>query len=183
MRRALILLLFLSFPALAQTAADPKRAELDGLIDQLRSAPSQQASAALEARIEKIWSLQGGAAAALLLNRSARNASNNANAEALDDISAALTLSPNYAEAYLRRAGLQASLGEFRAALSDIEEVLKREPRQYEAFKELSRIAEDRGDLNGALKAWEKALDIAPRTPYGAERLLELRQKVEDEGT
>jgi len=181
MLRALILLL-LSFPALAQTP-DPKRAELDGMLDKLRSAPSAQASAALEARIEKAWAMQGGPAAALLLDRAARNAEHNASADALEDIAAALTLSPGYAEAFLRRAAIQASLGEYRAALADLEEVLKREPRQFEAFKELSRIAEARGDLAGALRAWEKALDIAPRTPYGPERLDELRKKLEDEGT
>ncbi len=182
MRAILLIVLLLTAQAQAQTKPDPKRAEIDSMLDQLRSAPSAQASASLEAKLQQAWALQGGPAAALLLNRSARNANNNADAEALDDIDAALTLSPDYAEAFVRRATVRASNGEYRAALGDIEEALKREPRHIGAYKALSRIAEDHGDMQGALRAWERALEIAPRTPYGADRLLELRQKVEGEG-
>ncbi len=171
--------LLVALPAVAQT----RQAEVDAMLDQLRSAPSEQASAALESKIQQAWNAQAGPAAGLLLNRSQRNASNNADADALDDIDAALTLAPDYAEAFIRRARVRASLGEYRAAVGDIEEALKREKRNFSAWKTLSRIAEDHGDLDGALRAWERALEIAPRTPYGADRLIELRGKLESDGT
>lgn len=182
-RRALLTALLIAAPACAQSRPDAKRGELDALLDQLRSAPSTQNSALLEARIQQIWAQQGGPAAALLLNRSELNRQGHAEGDALDDIEAALTLAPDYAEAFLRRAQLRAETGDYAAALADLQEVLAREPRQFDAFKTLSRIAEDRGDLAGALRAWERALEIAPRTPYGAERLVELRAKAEGEGT
>jgi tetratricopeptide (TPR) repeat protein len=182
-RLFLLLVLLAAVPALAQTRPDPKRVEIDQMLDQLRTAPSEQASAALEARIEQAWAAQAGPAAALLLNRSQRNAQNNADSDALDDIDAALTLAPDYAEAFVRRARVRASVGEYRAAIADIEAALQREKRHFGAWKALSRIAEDHGDIDGALRAWERALEIAPRTPYGADRLLELRQKAEGEGT
>lgn len=179
--RFVLLFLLIASPGFAQTR-DPKRAELDAMLDQLRSAPSAQASAALEGKIEQAWGMQGGPAAALLLNRSARNVHNNAEADALEDVDAALTLSPDYAEAFVRRAEIQSVLGNYRAAVLDIEQALQREPRHFDAFKALSRIAEAHGDLEGALRAWQRALDIAPRTPYGADRLLELQKKIEGDG-
>lgn len=170
-------------PPAAPTRADPKQAETDAMLDALRKAPSEQASAMIEGKLRQAWVNAAGPAAAILIGRGVRNLNNNAEADALDDFEAALTLEPNFTEGFARRAAARVALGEYRAALVDIQEALKREPRHFGALKILSRLAEQRGDLEGALKAWEKVLEIAPRTSGAAERMLELRQKLEGEGT
>jgi tetratricopeptide (TPR) repeat protein len=192
MRHVLIVLCALTTAAAAQprppTTAppariDPKRAEMDAMLDALKKAPSEQASAVIEAKLRQAWVNAAGPAAAILIGRGVRNLANNAETDALDDFEAALTLEPDFTEGFARRASAHVALGEYRAALADIQETLKREPRHFGALKILSRLAEQRGDTEGALRAWEKVLEIAPRTAGAAERMIELRQKLEGEGT
>jgi tetratricopeptide (TPR) repeat protein len=185
MRKLLLLTMLAAFaapaaPGWAQTTprrADPK-AEMDNLLMALKAAPTEDAAAALEARIKQSWMQAGGPAAALLLNRGLRNLANNDEGDALDDFNAALVLEPEFTEAFHRRAAARAAIGDYRGALIDIQETLKREPRHFAAWQSLSRIAEARGDASGALAAWQKALEIDPRTPHGQDRLKELRKKV-----
>ncbi len=188
MRRLLLPLLLIAGPALAQSPdrpapapapakPDPKRAELDNLLNALKIAPSEAAAAAVEMRVREIWLRAGSPAAALLVARGSRNLANNAEEDALGDFDAALVLDPNYAEAYSRRAQARFAVGDYRGALIDIQETLKREPRHFAALQALSRIAEQRGDYAGALAAWQKVLDLDPKTPDGQERLKALQKK------
>ncbi|HEY0420646.1 MAG TPA: hypothetical protein VGC80_14100 [Acetobacteraceae bacterium] len=178
MRLLTIIFLLAAVPALAQPRPDARRAELDNLLSALKLAPSEDAAAALEARIRQAWAQAGGPAAGLLLARGMRNLQNNAENDALDDFDAALVLEPDFAEAYRRRAMARFSLGDLRGAVADIQETLKREPRHFAAWQDLSRFAEARDDPSGALAAWQKALEIDPRAPDGQERLKMLRKKV-----
>lgn len=161
----------------AAKPAEPKPTELNALLDALKAAPSEQAAGVLQARIARLWLEQGGPAAALLLNKGARNLQNNAADEALADFDAALALAPDLAEAYNRRAMAHFDLGNYPAALGDLQEALRRDPRHFNAFQTLSRIAEAREDWKGALAAWQKLLELNPKQPNGAERLEMLRKK------
>ncbi len=178
----LIAALLAPLPALAQaptppgtTRPDPRRAEIDKLLDALKAAPNEQTAAALEARVHEAWLRAGAPVAALLLGKGTRNMGNNADEDALEDFDAALVIDPDYAEAYNRRAMLRATLGDYRGALADIQEVLTREPRHFSALQTLSRIAENRGDIRGALLAQEKALELVPNLPGAQERVKSLR--------
>jgi tetratricopeptide (TPR) repeat protein len=164
-------------PPAATPPAEARPTELNALLDALKAAPSEPAAAVLQARISKLWLEQGGPAAALLLNRGARNLQNNAADEALADFDAALALAPDLAEAYNRRAMAHFELGNYPQALGDLQAALQRDPRHFSAFQTLSRIAEAREDWKGALAAWQKLLEFNPKQPDGAERLEMLRKK------
>lgn len=164
-----------------QQRPDPRRAEIDALLNALKLAPSEAAAAGLEAKIRDAWLKAGAPVAALLLGKGTRNLRNDADEEALEDFDAALVIDPDYMEAYNRRALARSALGDYRGALADIQEVLKREPRHFGALQGLSRIAEARGDSTGALQAWEKALELVPNSPGGQERLKVLRRKAQGE--
>lgn len=182
MRACLALLLALTItPAFAQPRPDPRRAELDTLLNALKKAPNEEAAAAMEGRVKQLWMESGSPAATLLMGRGLRDLANNAAADARDDFDAVLALEPELAEAYDRRAVARYLLGDYAGAMADIEATLRREPRNFAAFQGLSRIAEARGDLKGALIAWRRALELDPKTPGGDIRLRELVRKVEGE--
>jgi tetratricopeptide (TPR) repeat protein len=188
MRKLLLLAALLApLPALAQAPPlapsrpdarpDGKRGETDALLDALRKAETEEAAAGFEAKLRESWLRAGAPVAALLLGKGTRNLRNDADDEALDDFDAALTIDPDYMEAYNRRAVARSTLGDYRGALADISEVLRREPRHFGALQTLSRIAEARGDSVGALAAWEKVIELAPNLPGTRERLKVLRSK------
>jgi len=188
MRKLLLLAALLApIPAIAQSPGqaparpDAKRGETDALLDALKKADSEEAAAGFEAKLRESWLRAGAPVAALLLGKGTRNLRNDADDEALDDFDAALTIDPDYMEAYNRRAVARSTLGDYRGALADISEVLRREPRHFGALQTLSRIAEARGDTTGALAAWEKVVDLAPNLPGAKERLKTLRIKAQGE--
>ena len=139
MRRALLLALLATSPALAQKA--DRHAMIDQLLNDLQNAPNPQAAAMLEARIDQLWLQSGSAAATLLMTRGLRDLQSGAHDEAYDEFDSALALEPNFAEAWLQRGVARAAGGDTAGAIADIGEALSREPRQFSALKALSHIA------------------------------------------
>ena len=172
-RRAFLLLL-LAAPALAQS---PPKANLENLFTGLKSAPTEDAAAAIEAQIRTQWAEAATPAVRLLLSRGARELSENAPGDALDSFDAALDLSPDLLEGWRGRAAARRALGDYVGAIKDIGEVLRREPRNFAALQDLSRVAEARGDWKGAYAAWQKVLEISPKTPNGQDRLKDLQRR------
>ncbi len=162
---------------------DQKKAEIDGLLNSLKTATSDEAAAALEQRIKQKWIEAGSPAATLLMSRGLRNLQSQSGDEALDDFDAVLALEPQLQAAYTFRARAKYLVGDYAGAIQDTEAALQREPRNFVALQGLSHIAESRGDLKGALLAWQKVLEIDPRTPDADKRLRELSRKVNGETT
>jgi len=174
MRTALFALL-LAIPALAQTPA--QKAELDQLFELLKAAPSEEAAAPVEARIQRTLVNGASPAVMLLLQRGMRNMEAQAWREALADFDAALDLAPDYVEGWNRRASARFMMGDLEGAVRDIREVLRREPRHFGALVTLTAIAEERKDYKAAVQAYEAALAIYPKLQGGEERLRELHRK------
>jgi tetratricopeptide (TPR) repeat protein len=181
MRRILLTLLLLlgAQPVLAQNAGGPaaeKRAALDRMLGTLKSAPSEEVAGPLEQQIRQLWLNSGTPAVTLLMSRGLREMKADANQDAIEDFSAAITLDPNLAEAYHQRAVARYASGDTSGAIADIQATLQREPRSFAAFETLATIAEARKDWKGAYAAWQKVLEIDPKTPGGQERLKDLRR-------
>jgi tetratricopeptide (TPR) repeat protein len=184
MRCCLIVLLVISVPALAQERAEPSRkAMLDQMLSALRAVPSEEEAAALEQRIRQAWIESGSPAVTLLMTRGLREMMAGAAEEAESDFDAALTLDPNLAAGYDRRAMAKYQQGDVAGAIRDIEETLQHEPRDFSALQDLSRIAEARKDWAGAYAAWQKVMEIDPKTPGGEDRLNDLRRRALGEST
>ena len=174
-----LMLLLCALPAVAQNAAGPaaeKRAALDRLLGNLKSAPSEEIAGPLEQQIRQLWLNAGTPAVTLLMSRGLREMKADANQDAIDDFTAAITLDPNLAEAFHQRAIARFSAGDTPGAIADIEATLQREPRSFTALETLSAIAESRKDWKGAYEAWRKVLEIDPKAPGGQERLKDLRR-------
>jgi len=190
MRAAICLLAALAcaspLPAVAQPAPQTpaaRKAELDRLFAALAVAPDETAGAAVAMRIRQVWLQQASPAVTLLIRRGQRNLEVEAPADAVEDFDAALTLQPDFPDAWLMRAAALSAVGDMRGAAEDVRQVLVLEPRQFDALALLSRLQEQAGDLPGALRAWEAALKIHPKMADGEARLRSLRGKVEGQPT
>ena len=180
--RRLRLVLFavcLPLPALAAGGPAPadRQAAIDTLLDALKAAPSEQVAAPLEARFAQMMVMQGSPAVTLLLSRGVREIRAGTPQDALDDLDAAITLQPDFAEAYRQRAIARFQSGDTPGAVADIRKTLELQPRNFEAFRTLAQISEAREDWKGAYEAWQKLLELDPKTPGGEQRLNDLRRR------
>ncbi|MFT8243901.1 hypothetical protein [Roseomonas sp. BN140053] len=164
-------------------APDPRRAELDRLLDQLARAPDTAAAAPLETRIRALWAQGASPAVVLLLRRAGRNMEARQAADAVEDLDAAITLQPNHADSWVLRAQAQAAAGDPRAGVRDLQEALRLEPRHFGALLALSSIQDGSGDLSGALRSLEAALRLHPKLAGGEARLRDLRRRALGDNT
>lgn len=184
--RAIISLLFLfalAAPGIAADArGDAREAILDKLFAELAAAETEEKGRALERAIQGVWLNSGSASVDLLTERGL-------DALAEDNIDRAyfyfdevVTLAPDYAEGWHRRAAIHYLREDYSAALRDIEQTLRLEPRHYEALAGLGVILEDLGDRKGALDAYRRALALNPWLVNGKERIAPLELEVEGRG-
>jgi tetratricopeptide (TPR) repeat protein len=176
MWRWLLPCLVFSLPALAQAPTD-RAAVLDRLMAALKAAPSPEVAAPIEQQIMQRLTQAGSPAVTLLMGRGLREMQATENQDAIEDFSDAITLDPNLAEAYHRRAQARYAAGDTEGAIADIEQTLKHEPRDFAALRTLAAIAEARKDWKGAYAAWQKLLDVDPQTPDGDEHLKDLKRR------
>src|SRR5690606_34216499 len=83
---------------------EARRTELDRLFAALRDAPDEAGAALVEARIWALWTQAASPSVQLLMRRGLRNMEARVPEEALEDFDAAITLAPDFAEAWHRRA-------------------------------------------------------------------------------
>ena len=184
--RALLVLLLLSPPALAQSSDQPpavpitpptRQAVLDQALVLLHAAPNEDTATMMEQQIAQMWVEAGSPAVTLLMARGLRDQNAGNNDDALADFDAAVALDPALAEAYRRRGLVRFAIGDTEGALGDLGETLAREPRHFLALQDLSRVAEAQGNWKGAFAAWQKVLELDPKTPNGEDRRAELERK------
>ncbi len=169
-------------PPLPRTP-EARKAELDRAFAALQTAPDENGAALVEGRIRMLWAQAATPAVGLLLRRGGRNLEAQQPVEALEDYDAAITLAPDFAEAWFLRAQASLRAGASAAAARDLQEVLRLEPRHWPALTMLAAIQNEAGDPQGALRSLLAALAINPRMPGGAERLREQRRKAEGDAT
>ncbi len=181
--RALLFALLAASPALAQAPRIDRQAATDRLLDALRSAPTEQAAALLEAHVVELWVGAATPAVKLLLARANREQQAGSQADAVEDFGAVLTLQPDLADVWRQRAEARYANGDARGAIADLGEALKREPRDFLAWRELARIAAARQDWKSAYDAWDRLMSFDPKTPGGAQQQKEFRRKAFGEET
>src|SRR6201999_3599714 len=98
-----------------------RRAALDKLLGALQTAPTEEMSGPLEQQILQLWLNAGTPAVTLLMSRGLRELKADANDDAIEDFSAAITLDPTLAEAYHQRAVARYAAGDTPGAIADIQ--------------------------------------------------------------
>ena len=98
---------------------------------------------------------------------------------ALDFLDQIVTLSPEYAEGWNRRATLHYNMRNFNKSMVDIQKVLALEPRHFGALSGMATILEREGKKQAALNAWQRTLDIYPAMKSGQAALIRLSDELE----
>lgn len=172
----------ISVAALAALAALalPSFAATDGVVDPLApggdiasqsveqlfstlSRPGDEAAgAAAEAEIQRRWMKSGSDTIDLLMQWAAEAIATKDYPRAFDFLDAVITLKPDFAEGWNRRATLFFLQDDYGKALSDLEKVLALEPRHFGALAGLGIILNEIDRKKDALAALQKALAIDP---------------------
>lgn len=178
MRKSLALIsiaLCLSHRVVAATPAHP----LKPLFEALAKAPSKEAAAPLEKRLEALFLNSGSASVDLLMSRAARMLAVDKLDVAGKLLASVTAIAPSYAEGWHQRARLEALAGNDRAAMLFLQRTLTLNPRQFEAYAELGSLLRAYGDPKGALAMYRKAAALDPNYDHIRSDLRALVRKVE----
>lgn len=161
--RAKILCLAILLCGSGPARADQREPELTALFQQLsRSDLAAPEAALIEGKIRELWQHSDSPTADLLLQRANYLLQNRLLDEAVQLLNEMIALTPDYAEAWNKRATIYYAQGNYQQALKDIEQTLRLEPRHFGALTGLGAILVVLGEEGRALKAYQQALKINP---------------------
>jgi tetratricopeptide (TPR) repeat protein len=182
--RMLIIGLVLILGGLGQTVrADQDDPRLEALFGQLGEAASVEAAQVIEAEIWTIWLEIEDTASARLLRQGSDAMARRLFPVAIHSFNRLIDRSPDFAEAWNRRATLHYLMGNDEASVRDIEETLRLEPRHFGALSGLGLIMLRNDRPEAALRSFEAALEVHPHLPAARAHLEPLRELVEGSPT
>jgi tetratricopeptide (TPR) repeat protein len=98
---------------------------------------------------------------------------------ALDYFNRLVTLAPDFAEAWNKRATVYYLMGDYRASVLDIERTLELEPRHFGALSGLGLIYDAIEEPAAALRSFEAAVAINPHLDSTRQRIDALRRQLQ----
>lgn len=147
----------------AGASADQRDPDLEPLFERLSHAGLPVAEArAVEQEIWNLWQASNSATIDLLLERATYLLQKGALDEAIQLLNQVVTLSPDYAEGWNKRATVYYMQDNFKNALKDVEHTLRLEPRHFGAWAGLGAMLVAMGEDRRALSAYQQALKINP---------------------
>lgn len=185
--------LFLIAPAAAQTAGPghPVAAaqhpgssdtRLEELFSNLKRERNEQAARRIAARIGEEWLHSGSDNADLLMQWAGDAMKAKKYNVALDFLDQVVTLFPDYAEGWNRRATLHFMMGDYAKSMADIARTLELEPRHFGALAGMAGILEASGEDKLALEAFQRVLDIYPMMRSAQDEVAKLSERIVGEG-
>jgi tetratricopeptide (TPR) repeat protein len=147
-------------PAEAKLKRPP--ATLDDLFARLSGAKDAGEANGIANLIERRWARSGSDTADLLMSRAGEALKAKDFPLAVELLDRVLTLRPDWAEAWHRRATAFFLLDDPVSAIADIRRVIAKEPRHFAAWAGLGHIYMSGGDKQRALEAYRKALALHP---------------------
>ena len=163
-----------------QLSTEEQRQELlDRLFGRLKTAKDQKEAKVIEQSIWRLWTRSGSPTDDLLLDQAAKSMAAREYDRALDILDAIIEHSPDFSEAWNKRATVNYVVGRLDQSLADINKVLSLEPRHFGALSGLGMIRRDQGDERGALEAFREALAVNPFMSNVQEAVRALEKELE----
>ena len=164
---AFLLALVLASPmTFAQIASNPKQSdELDVLFAKLRDPATGSEVLRIEPKIWSLWMTQGSPTENQQLAEATDAMGILAYAKSLEKLNRLIAASPNFPEAYNKRATLYYMMGRYDESLGDIDKTLDLEPRHFGALSGRGMVLLRQGKNAEALRAFKEALVVNPNMP------------------
>ncbi|MDX8465845.1 hypothetical protein RFM26_09140 [Mesorhizobium sp. VK23B] len=196
---ATLLFLGTAMPAWAQDQASPPAASpppaitpppvastgqgrLDQLFADLKRERNEKAAERIAGRIWNEWNQSGSASIDLMMQWAQKATEDQKFDVALDFLDQVVTLQPNYAEGWNRRATVHFLMKNYGKSMSDIDHTLHLEPRHFGALSGLAQIMAETGHKQSALEAWQKVLAIYPMMRSAQDQVSALSEELAGEG-
>jgi tetratricopeptide (TPR) repeat protein len=173
------LLVFLAGMA-APVAADQKDSRLDELFARLKAAPTYTMAQPIEAEIWTIWGESEDPAVQLLMADGMTAMARRDYRSALAKFDQVVTIAPDFAEGWNKRATVDYLIGLYPASLSDIAKTLALEPRHFGALSGRGLVYIELEEEGLALESFEAALAIYPSQPGATINAKVLRKRMQD---
>ncbi len=180
-----------AFPALAAEPTDaavgkPAEAEpenkLDTLFSELKRERNEKAAERIASRIGEEWARSGSASVDLMMMWSKTAMDAQKFDVALDFLDQVVTLKPDFAEGWNRRATVHFMMQNYSKSMADINRTLLLEPRHFGALSGMGQIMKNTERKQLALEAWQRVLDIYPMMRSAQNEVGSLSEELSGEG-
>jgi len=132
------------------------------LLDKLKETETDEEAAAIEEEVWDAWLVSGSPTVDVLMQRGLEYQQMQQLDDAREAFDRAISIQPEYAEVWNRRAVLFFNDGKYDEAIADLESALTYEPRHFGAWIGLAMIFESIERPEAAVRAYDKALAIHP---------------------
>ena len=162
-----------------ESASDSRGKAVDELLARLAKTEDPQTAKRIAMAVQALWIRSGSDTVDLLTSR-ALEAQRKANTGmALKLLGEVVSLKPEFAEGWSRRAAIHVAAKGYDQAMVDIYETLLREPRHFGVWIGLGRILQESGLDAKALAAYRRAYALYPAADGLKREIDELTLKVE----
>ena len=172
----------LMMAATATGWADQSDERLEELFDRLRTTADPLQAQIIEVQIWRIWTDSGRDDINALVEEGSRSMVQGLLKEAIAIFDRVVTILPDFAEGWNKRATAHYLNGDYTASMIDIERTLALEPRHFGAISGMGLIFMVRGDEANALRAFEEVLKVHPHARGAKARVEELKKKLKAQG-
>jgi tetratricopeptide (TPR) repeat protein len=168
-------------PAEPAAVAKPEN-RLESLFGELKRQRNEKAAERIASRIAEEWNHSGSASIDLMMLWSQKAIEAEKFDVALDFLDQVVTLSPDFAEGWNRRATVHFMMRSFGKSMADIDRTLQLEPRHFGALAGMAQIMKERGSKELALEAYQRVLDIYPMMRSAQNEVATLSEELAGEG-
>jgi tetratricopeptide (TPR) repeat protein len=168
-------------PAETQPAVAATQSQLDKLFAELKRERNPQAADRISRRIWDEWYKSGSASIDLMMEWSNDAVQAQKFDVALDFLDQVVTLQPEFAEGWNRRATVHFLMRQFGKSMADIERALELEPRHFGALSGMAQIMKETGRRELALRAWQRVIDIYPMMRSAQDEIATLSEELAGE--
>ena len=162
----------------AGAIADQNDPQLESLFESLQQAQSNSETKRIENAIWQIWLDAPDENASDLLTQVSAALSFGQHELALQLSNQLVDSSPEFAEAWNKRATIQYLLGNHGLSVADIKETLLLEPRHFGALSGLGMIFLRSGNYEAALDAFSRVLQISPNSANAQGSIARVRSMI-----
>jgi tetratricopeptide (TPR) repeat protein len=155
---------------------------LDTLFSELKRERNEKAAERIAARIWEEWSRSGSASVDLMMVWSKTAMDAKKFDVALDFLDEVVTLKPDFAEGWNRRATVHFMMENYQKSMADINRTLLLEPRHFGALSGMGQIMKNTDRKELALEVWQRVLDIYPMMRSAQNEVASLSEELSGEG-